>query len=176
MVFTDSHPYNVRRSRVVQHRRSPEVVNEMVARHKRTKRSMGCVKKADNEDNASAFYMALLASYWFASSAQTLACSMLIIPYQILKMVGLERKGTYLGLTMLFSSIVTVISGPLSGTLSDRSKLPFGRRRVFILVGTLIKSLIPPSHYPLPSSFRFTSSHPQKKIKKKTTIVIADDD
>ena len=93
----------------------------------------GTKKQAKN----SHWYMILLTSYWFASASQTSATAMLVTPYQIREMVGEEKQGRYLGVTLLLAAIVTLISGPTSGDFSDRLKLPIGRRRTFLLIGTI---------------------------------------
>jgi MFS family permease len=62
----------------------------------------------------------------------------LIIPLLIQKFVGPEQQGTAFGRLRLYTLMVALLVQALMGMLSDRSTLRWGRRRPFILVGTLL--------------------------------------
>jgi len=62
----------------------------------------------------------------------------LIIPLLIQKFVGPEQQGAAFGRLRLYTLMVALLVQALMGMLSDRSTLPWGRRRPFILVGTLL--------------------------------------
>jgi MFS family permease len=61
----------------------------------------------------------------------------LVFPLLIQQFVGEEVKGTYLGRLRLWTLMVALLWQALMGMLSDRSTSRFGRRRPFILAGTL---------------------------------------
>ncbi|RPI34435.1 MAG: MFS transporter, partial [Chloroflexota bacterium] len=61
----------------------------------------------------------------------------LVTPLLVQQFVGEEAKGTYLGRLRLWTLMVALLMQAVWGLLSDRSTLPWGRRRPFILVGTL---------------------------------------
>jgi len=61
----------------------------------------------------------------------------LIIPLLVQKFVGPEQQGTAFGRLRLYTLMVALLVQALMGMLSDRSTLRWGRRRPFILVGTL---------------------------------------
>ena len=62
----------------------------------------------------------------------------LILPLLVEKFVGQTQKGTALGNLRLYTLMVALLVQALMGMLSDRSTLRWGRRRPFILVGTLL--------------------------------------
>jgi MFS family permease len=62
----------------------------------------------------------------------------LIFPLLIQGFVGEAQKGTYLGTFRLWSLMVALLMQSLMGILSDRATFRFGRRRPFILGGTLV--------------------------------------
>jgi MFS family permease len=62
----------------------------------------------------------------------------LVFPLLIQGFVGEAQKATYLGNLRLWSLMVALLMQALWGMLSDRSTNPFGRRRPFIVIGTLL--------------------------------------
>ncbi len=61
----------------------------------------------------------------------------LVFPLLVQMFVGEAQKGTYLGTLRLWSLMVALLAQAIMGLLSDRSTLPWGRRRPFIFIGTL---------------------------------------
>ncbi|MBM4447481.1 MAG: SLC45 family MFS transporter [Chloroflexi bacterium] len=68
-----------------------------------------------------------------------------IIPLRLLEFAPEAQKNTYLGLMTFAGSMIAVFVQPLAGAVSDRFSSRFGRRRPFILVGTLLALLFLPS-------------------------------
>jgi MFS family permease len=62
----------------------------------------------------------------------------LILPLLVQRFVGPEQQGTAFGRLRLYTLMVALLVQALMGMLSDRSTLRWGRRRPFILVGTLL--------------------------------------
>ena len=60
----------------------------------------------------------------------------LVIPYLVNKLVP-ELKNTYLGLITAVGLVLAMVVQPLAGGLSDRSRSRWGRRRPYIVAGTL---------------------------------------
>jgi MFS family permease len=75
--------------------------------------------------------------YWFALTTRSQVLASLIIPLLVQQFVGEAVKGTYLGDIRLGALMVALLVQALMGLLSDRSTLPWGRRRPFIVAGTL---------------------------------------
>jgi Na+/melibiose symporter-like transporter len=68
----------------------------------------------------------------------------LIIPIRLLEFVPEAQKNTYLGILTFTGLALAVLVQPVAGAISDRSNLTIGRRRPFILVGTLLALLFLP--------------------------------
>ncbi len=64
--------------------------------------------------------------------------SPLLVPLLVQQFVGQAQQATYYGVLRLWSLMVAVLAQALMGALSDRSTLRWGRRRPFILLGTLL--------------------------------------
>ena len=69
----------------------------------------------------------------------------IIIPLRLLEFTPEAQKNTYLGLLTFTGSMIAVFIQPLAGAFSDRFSSRLGRRRPFILVGTLLALLFLPS-------------------------------
>jgi len=80
--------------------------------------------------------------YWFALTSRSQVLTPLIIPLLIQRFVGEAAKGELLGNMRLWSLMVAVLVQALMGLLSDQSTSKFGRRRPFIVVGTLGEIII----------------------------------
>ncbi len=65
----------------------------------------------------------------------------LIIPLLIQNFVGTEQQGKTFGQLRLYTLMVALLFQALMGMLSDQSPLRWGRRRPFILVGTILNVL-----------------------------------
>src|SRR5205814_1996647 len=78
---------------------------------------------------------------WFALSLHWSALGFIILPSQILKMVGELHKGEALAFVLVPGAFVALFSSPLIGLLSDRTRgtlARWGRRRPYIVLGTLL--------------------------------------
>lgn len=76
-------------------------------------------------------------SYWFALSTRSQTISPLIVPLLVQLFVGEEVKGAAVGQMRLWALMTAVLVQALMGMLSDRSTARLGRRRPFILIGTV---------------------------------------
>jgi MFS family permease len=66
----------------------------------------------------------------------------LITPLLVQQFVGETQKATYYGTFRLFTLMVALLAQALMGMLSDRSTISWGRRRPFILIGTIITAVL----------------------------------
>src|SRR6516162_344942 len=82
-----------------------------------------------------------LGLYWFATSFHWGALLTVLIPAEILRFVPESQKGAYLGGLFSAGAVLAMVASPISGALSDRSTLPMGRRRPFVLAGALVNCL-----------------------------------
>ncbi len=79
--------------------------------------------------------------FGFALAALWGSLHTIIIPARLLDFVPLAEKSTYLGLLTFAGLMLAIIVQPIAGAISDRSGFNWGRRRPFILVGTLVAML-----------------------------------
>lgn len=84
------------------------------------------------------FQQAMLSLYWFGSSAHWAAILLITLPKQALLIGGDAIKGQTLGIVLLIGAFVSMIVAPLFGALSDRITTRWGRRRPWIVIGTLM--------------------------------------
>lgn len=67
-----------------------------------------------------------------------------ILPLRLLDFVAESQKNTYLGLLTLTGLLLAMAFQPVAGAISDRSGFRWGRRRPFILLGSIITLLLIP--------------------------------
>jgi Na+/melibiose symporter-like transporter len=94
--------------------------------------------------NKSAFRRAdylKITVFGFALAALWGGLHTIIIPARLLDLVPLSEKSTYLGLLTFAGLMLAIIVQPIAGAISDRSGFSWGRRRPFILAGTLVAML-----------------------------------
>jgi len=75
--------------------------------------------------------------YWFALTTRSQVLAPLIIPLLVQQFVGEAVKGTYVGQIRLWALMTAVLVQSLIGIISDQSRSRWGRRRPFILIGTI---------------------------------------
>ncbi len=78
----------------------------------------------------------LLSFYWFSTNTLWSAILIITMPSQIKAAVGDASKGSALGLALACGAIISMLAAPVFGSLSDRIRLPGGRRKPWILIGT----------------------------------------
>ena len=76
--------------------------------------------------------------YWLGLNMASGSLTPIILPFLVAQFVGDAVKGTYLGMLRSAGLIMAILIQPAAGLLSDRSTLHWGRRRPFILVGTVL--------------------------------------
>jgi len=68
----------------------------------------------------------------------------IILPLRILDFVAESQKNTYLGLLTLSGLLLAMAVQPIAGAISDRSSFRWGRRRPYILLGSIIALFLIP--------------------------------
>jgi MFS family permease len=79
----------------------------------------------------------MLAIYWIAIGYLWQSLGTLILPDLVQQLVGPNDKGKALSLLEGIGTLMAVVWQPMMGAVSDRSRSRFGRRRPFIVGGTL---------------------------------------
>ncbi len=76
--------------------------------------------------------------YWFGLAFMWNALHPIILPALLLWMVPESLKNTYLGGMTFTGLILAMVIQPLAGALSDRTRSRWGRRRPWMVAGTLL--------------------------------------
>ncbi len=80
---------------------------------------------------------ALLSLFWLGVSAHWTIILITALPAQAQMIGGDAVKGQTLGLIFLIGAFVSVVAAPIVGAMSDRVRTPWGRRRPWMVVGTI---------------------------------------
>lgn len=83
----------------------------------------------------------LVSCFWMAYNIHWGALVAIVLPSQIAAIVGDSQKEFYNGVIPPIGAVVSLLITPLAGALSDRSRSRYGRRRPFMLGGTLVNLL-----------------------------------
>ncbi|MBA7474936.1 hypothetical protein ES707_10298 [subsurface metagenome] len=78
-----------------------------------------------------------IAIFGFALSALWGSLHSVVLQVRLLDFVAESQKNTYLGLLTFTGLMVAMAVQPIAGTISDRSGFRWGRRRPYILIGTI---------------------------------------
>jgi len=78
-----------------------------------------------------------MSLYWVAIGYMWQSLGALILPHLVSHLVGRAHKGVALSLLEGIGTVMAVVWQPLIGSISDRSRSRWGRRRPFILAGTI---------------------------------------
>ena len=80
----------------------------------------------------------IINAYWFGLAVMWNSLHVIILPALLLLYVPENQKNTYLGLMTFFGLIIAMIVQPISGSISDRWRSRWGRRRPLITLGTVL--------------------------------------
>ncbi len=86
-------------------------------------------------------YLAHLSLFWLGISTVWGGLNIVYLPDRVETLVGSAQKGTYLGILVFVGLLVAVVVQPVMGGVSDRSMARWGRRRPYMLVGSLVSAL-----------------------------------
>jgi MFS family permease len=76
-------------------------------------------------------------SYWMGFNIVSASITPILLPYLVALFVPFEQKNTYLANIRVISLALAMLLQPVAGLLSDRCTHPLGRRRPYIIGGTL---------------------------------------
>lgn len=82
--------------------------------------------------------------YGFALASLWSSLHSIVLPLRLLDFVAESEKNTYLGLLTFTGLILAMAVQPIAGAISDRSGFSWGRRRPYILLGTIVGILLIP--------------------------------
>jgi MFS family permease len=81
--------------------------------------------------------LAALSVYWVAINYMWQGMGALILPRLILGLVPEGHRGTALAVLSALGAVVAILVQPAAGALSDRCQVRWGRRKPFMVAGTL---------------------------------------
>lgn len=84
-----------------------------------------------------AYRQAMLSLFWFSTSAHWSAILLILLPLQAKAIGGAAFKGRTLAAILLGGALVAMVVAPLFGAWSDRTPTRWGRRKPFLVVGTV---------------------------------------
>lgn len=79
--------------------------------------------------------------YWLGINIASGIITPLLLPFLVVQFMPPEQKSTYLAIVRSAGLAVAMFVQPVAGMLSDRSRISWGRRRPFILIGTVFNVL-----------------------------------
>lgn len=78
-----------------------------------------------------------LSFYWFTANVQWTALIIIVVPRAVLAIVGRNASTEILSILVVIGSVIATFVQPWAGWVSDRVRHHWGRRRPYILLGTL---------------------------------------
>src|SRR5258708_1377215 len=81
-------------------------------------------------------------AFWIANNFHWQALLAIVIPSMVVKFFGDANKDIDLAMVVVWGTIVAVIVNPLVGALSDYATFRMGRRRPFMIVGTIFNVIV----------------------------------
>lgn len=76
-------------------------------------------------------------AFWIANNFHWQALLAIVIPSMVVKFLGDANKDINLALVVIWGTVVAVVVNPLIGAISDYATFRMGRRRPFMIVGTI---------------------------------------
>lgn len=80
-------------------------------------------------------------AFWIANNFHWQALLAIVLPSMVVKFLGDTNKDIYLALIVVWGTFVAVIVNPLVGAISDHATFRMGRRRPFMIIGTIFNVL-----------------------------------
>jgi MFS family permease len=92
---------------------------------------------SDAPAHISTWQQITLNLFWFANNFHWQALLAILIPSEVAKLLGDAHKAENLPLVVVWGTIVAFFVNPMTGALSDYARFKLGRRRPFMIIGTI---------------------------------------
>ena len=83
-----------------------------------------------------------LNAFWIANNFHWQALLAIVIPSMVVKFLGEADKDINLALVVIWGTLVAIIVNPLVGAISDYATFRMGRRRPFMIIGTVLNVIV----------------------------------
>src|SRR5713226_3223821 len=80
--------------------------------------------------------------FWIANNFHWQALLAIVIPSMVVKFLGNANKDINLTLVVAWGTLVAVVVNPLVGAISDYATFRMGRRRPFMIIGTVLNVIV----------------------------------
>src|SRR5438128_4421787 len=80
--------------------------------------------------------------FWIANNFHWQALLAIVIPSMVAKFLGDANKDINLIIVVFWGTLVAVIVNPLTGAISDYVTFRMGRRRPFMIIGTILNVVV----------------------------------
>src|SRR5437879_13912889 len=94
------------------------------------------------EQHVSLFEQINLNVFWIANNFHWQALLAIVIPSMVAKFLNPEQKDINLALVVIWGTLVAVVVTPLVGAISDYVTFRMGRRRPFMIIGTVLNVIV----------------------------------
>jgi MFS family permease len=98
--------------------------------------------KAAPQRHVSLFDQINLNVFWLANNFHWQALLAIVIPSMVVKFLGNADKDINLALVVIWGTLVAVVVNPLIGAISDYATFRLGRRRPFMIIGTIFNVIV----------------------------------
>ncbi len=92
---------------------------------------------SDAPAHISTWQQIALNLFWFANNFHWQALLAILIPSEVAKLLGDANKTENLPLVVVWGTLVAFVVNPMTGALSDYARFKLGRRRPFMIIGTV---------------------------------------
>jgi MFS family permease len=92
---------------------------------------------SDAPARISTWQQVTLNLFWFANNFHWQALLAILIPSEVAKLLGDAHKTSNLPLVVVWGTLVAFLVNPMVGALSDYARFKLGRRRPFMIIGTV---------------------------------------
>src|SRR6266581_7530410 len=80
--------------------------------------------------------------FWIANNFHWQALLAIVIPSMVVKYLGEANKDINLAMVVIWGTLVAVVVNPLTGAISDYATFRMGRRRPFLIIGTIFNIIV----------------------------------
>src|SRR5712675_2236141 len=94
------------------------------------------------ERRVSLFEQININVFWIANNFHWQALLAIVIPSMVAKFLNPEQKDINLALVVIWGTLIAVVVNPLVGAISDYATFRMGRRRPFMIIGTIFNVII----------------------------------